>query len=215
MNTKEYHAKYFEKIQQDKNEWLEKIVKFALQTISKAIKQRENFNWAEIETQLTNKIYDSLTTTLSHSLSLVKEAYLIKDEKLNVKDLIWQKDGKTIEDRIENYCNEISELIELSEDPNEQSLKNLFIYNLTRLLNTETMSLHNKAVYQLVKNKVLYVEIWNEDNECDDHCGCDVYFNRGKFLVKDLSELPPYHPDCECYPVYYLKEEEIKNEEQI
>lgn len=212
MDIKQYHTKYFNKIQQDKNQQQEELIKIALQAIPKAIKEKKKFDWANVKRQLTNEIYNSLTTTLSHSLSLVKEAYAIKDKKLDLKNLIWQKDGKLVEDRISSYCHAISTMIELTEEPNEQSLKNLLTYNLTRLLNTETMAIHNKAVWQLVKDKAIYVEIWNEDDQCDGNCGCDVYYDKGKFLLKDLAELPPYHPDCECYPVYYMKDEEIEND---
>lgn len=159
-------------------------------------------------------MYESLTETLSYSLTLVKEAYKIKDRQLNLKDLTWQKDGKTVEDRIIQYCQSIATIIELEEEPEESRLKHLLTYNLVRLLNTETMTIHNNAIWQILKDKAIYVEIWNEDDQCDGDCGCDVYFNHGKFLLSELKELPPYHPDCECYLVYYFKEKGEKNEKE-
>lgn len=204
MTIKEYHSKYFNKIQQDKNKKQEEIIQIALQAVSKAIKEKNKFNWVKVENDIINKMYDSLAKTLGYSLTLVKEAYKIKDKQLNLKDLTWQKDGKTIEDRINEYCYSIAQLIELEEIPNESKLKQILAYKLIRLLNTETMTIHNNFVWQLLNKEAKYVEIWNEDDQCDTDCGCDAYFNHGKFLLTELEELPPYHPDCECYLVYYF-----------
>ena len=79
-------------------------------------------------------MYESLTETLSYSLTLVKEAYKIKDRQLNLKDLTWQKDGKTVEDRIIQYCQSIAAIIELEEEPEESRLKHLltYLYHLSR-----------------------------------------------------------------------------------
>jgi hypothetical protein len=45
----------------------------------------------------------------------------------------------------------------------------------------------------------------NEDDEadCDENIHCEVYW--GKYSVEndDLPPLPLYHPDCECFAVYY------------
>ena len=95
--------------------------------------------------------------------------------------------------------------IDLNDTPNEKALKNLIVYRLTRLLDTETMVIHNRATYQMVKDKAIYVEIENMSDHCNEEC--DVYGTMPKIPIEELEALPPYHPDCRCVAIYYLKDE--------
>lgn len=204
MTVKEYHIKYFNEILENKKEYQEKIVKFILKFMTN-IKNNDTVNWSEIEKTLNDYIYSSLAETLSSSLSLVKEAYGIKNKKLNLKELTWQEDGKTIEDRIHSYCYGVKELVSTAD---EAILKRLLVYNMTRLLDTETIVIHNRSVRQLLEGDIEYAEVLNGDECCED---CEIHFSQGKIPIADL-ELPPYHPDCECYVIYYLREKGESNE---
>jgi hypothetical protein len=96
---------------------------------------------------LINDIYSSLEETLSLTLTLVKNLYKISEKKLDIKSLTYQEDNKTLDDRVKGYCESIYLDIDLNETPNDKRLKNLMTYYLTRLLDTETMTIHNKAIY--------------------------------------------------------------------
>ena len=94
-------------------------------------------------------------------------------------------------------------LIDLDEEPNEQILKNLMVYNLTRLLNTETMVIYNNSIYQLLKDEEVYASIEGSAS-CEDG-DCEPYITNKRVPISELTDIPPFHPDCECYIEYYKR----------
>ena len=152
---------------------------------------------------MIDNVYSSLEETLSLSLGLTKKLYGVKDKKLNVKTLTWKKDGKTLEDRIKGYCQSTYLDVKLNDKPNDKILKNLMTYNLTRLLDTETMVIYNNSIYQLLKDEDVYASIEGNAN-CDDG-DCEPYITHKRVPIAELTELPPYHPDCQCYVEYYRR----------
>ncbi len=203
MDIKQYHKQNFLEVQEKKRKKQEQLIVKGLQGISFNIKNNSKENWNKIANELIEEIYSSLEETLSLSLKLVKKLYGVKNKKLNIKTLTWNQDGKTLEDRVKGYCESIYLEIDLNNEPNEKILKNLMTYNLTRLLDTETMVIYNNSIYQLLKDEEVYASIEGAGN-CEDG-DCEAHISNKRVPIAELEALPPYHPDCECYVEYYKR----------
>ena len=89
---------------------------------------KEKYRNAEIVFIGTNRgLENDLVPRAGYKLKTI-EAYGIKNKKLNLKELTWQEDGKTIEDRIHSYCYGVKELVSTTD---EAILKRLLVYNMT------------------------------------------------------------------------------------
>ena len=213
MNKKEYHEQAYFEIQKKKEVKQQQIIKKAIKAINENIKNNKKENWQKVSEELIDDIYSSLEETLSITLTLVKGLYKISNKKLNIKSLTYQEDNKTLEDRIKSYCESVYLDINLNDTPDDKRLKNYITYNLTRLLDTETMTIHNQAVYQLIKDKAVWVEIENMVDHCNEEC--DIYGSMKRIPIGELDKLPPFHPECRCVVIYYLKNEVKENGEKV
>ena len=156
--------------------------------IYKIIKETINDNKEELEKSILNSIYKILENALSITLSEARRIYKSFDENtiINLVDMLYNKDDKTLEDRVHSWIN-------------ENNVMNLF-YHICLIIDTETYQL----IHQAIKNKVNvdYVEIVGEGgcDTCAEYCDGEVY-------KENEIELPPYHPGCMCEVVYYEKED--------
>ena len=50
-----------------------------------------------------------------------------------------------------------------------------------------------------------------------DHCNeeCDIYGSMKRIPIGELDKLPPFHPECRCVAIYYLKNEVKENGEKV
>ena len=156
--------------------------------IYKIIKETINDNKEELEKSILNSIYKILENALSITLSEARRIYKSFDENtiINLVDMLYNKDDKTLEDRVHSWIN-------------ENNVMNLF-YHICLIIDTETYQL----IHQAIKNKVNvdYVEIVGEGgcDTCAEYCDGEVY-------KESEIELPPYHPGCMCEVVNYEKED--------
>ena len=156
--------------------------------IYKVIKETINDNKEELEKSILNSIYKILENALSITLSEARRIYKSFDENtiINLVDMLYNKDDKTLEDRVHSWIN-------------ENNVMNLF-YHICLIIDTETYQL----IHQAIKNKVNvdYVEIVGEGgcDTCAEYCDGEVY-------KENEIELPPYHPGCMCEVVCYEKED--------
>ena len=156
--------------------------------IYKVIKETINDNKEELEKSILNSIYKILENALSITLSEARKMYksFNEDTIINLADMLYNKDDKTLEDRVHSWIN-------------ENNIMNLF-YHICLIIDTETYQL----IHQTIKNKVNvdYVEIIGEGgcDICAEYCDGEVY-------KESEIELPPYHPGCMCEVVYYEKED--------
>ena len=156
--------------------------------IYKIIKETINDNKEELEKSILNSIYKILENALSITLSEARRIYKSFDENtiINLVDMLYNKDDKTLEDRVHSWIN-------------ENNVMNLF-YHICLIIDTETYQL----IHQAIKNKVNvdYVEIIGEGgcDTCAEYCDGEVY-------KESEIELPPYHPGCMCEVVCYEKED--------
>lgn len=104
--------------------------------------------------------------------------------------LIWHKDGWSIRSALANIYEEYNKIRD----------KSLIILRVNIIIDTESIRLRN-TIFDTANertkrfNKVIITG--------EDRCGnCGFFY--GTFRVeKGDYILPPYHPDCGCYAVYY------------
>ena len=140
---------------------------------------KETFN----ETKVLNLLYNFLEELLAKDLQFIKKIYKTFDDNkfLELDNLLYHKDGKTLEERVHYWFTTYS----------EEQLTELF-FHLCLILDTESMQLITSTIKE--KTKVEYVEI--SSGECGI-CGGGIEEN-----VEDV-ELPPYHPNCGCHACFY------------
>lgn len=138
------------------------------------------------ETKILKLIYKFLEGLLSLDLQEIKKIYKTFNEEkiLNLDNLLYHKDGKTLEERIHYWFETYS----------KEQLTELF-FHLCLILDTESMQLITNVIKE--KTKVEYVEI--SSGECDT-CGGEVI--EGVENIENVA-LPPYHPYCGCHAYFY------------
>lgn len=157
----------------------------------KIIKKFINENKKQLEDKVTDAIYDSLENTLSITLKYAREMYksFNQDKNIDLKNLLYNKDGKTLEERIHAWI----------EDENPMNL----LYHFCLILDTETFQI----IHQGIRNKINieYVEVVGDGGceVCGEYCDGELYY-------EDEIEFPPYHPGCMCEVLFYEKEDIIK-----
>lgn len=160
------------------------------------ISHLEKNKWFEGNQQVLDKIYDSLEKTYAITSSHLRRIYNLSTRKIeDVNDLAWSEDNKTLEKRVHDY------FVQYEQEALEQAIRSLK-YAITRILDTETAHLYNTLIYNTVKDKAIEAEVFGEYDDC--HGECDYWITKGRMPIEELTELPPYHPDCECYVVYYI-----------
>lgn len=141
--------------------------------------------------EVKEEILNSLTDTMAYVLKEIEKLYpnsYDKNAKINLEKLLYNKDGLTLNQRINNWFKEID---------NEQTLS----YHMRLILRTETEQIIPRIIQtKLTRNKV-YVEILEGGGECSTGI-CSEYAD-GQAYPEDEIELPPYHPDCECQAIFY------------
>ena len=189
-------------ISESKDKYLEDIFKYikAYFSLNKSL-----WNWETFYQGLEDLIFNSLTETYSITIMAVKSIYGIqfkdKIDQDTLEDLIYSKDGKTLEERMKTHWdNAINR-----DNPIP------YFYNRTVLvMDTETLYASNHVIHGKLKKYATHVEVIGSP-ECDseDDGMCEYYVSKGKIPIEELDELPPYHPDCECEVIYYIDKEKI------
>ena len=117
--------------------------------------------------------------------------------RIDIKSLTWQKDGKTIEDRVRLYCAYACEVLKVNK--NISNLRDRLIHDFIRIIETEDIVILNQVLRKRVAEYYPYVQFSNGSCEC---CG-----PREIELVKNVSEWPPFHPMCKCVVILLTEEE--------
>ena len=156
----------------------------------------------EFIADLEDIIYDSLTKTYAITAKAVEKIYDITfTEKIDddtLRKLTYSADGKTLNDRLNiHYDNAI----------NRDDSPTIYLRNrIALIMDTETLYSSNHVIHGKLKRKAKYVEVININEECcEEHPECEYWLKQEKIPIEELTELPPYHPDCECEVIYYFE----------
>ena len=177
----------------------------------------EKINTKEHQTILISLFYKALENLYSEiNIELGKIYKKVAPFNLkNIIDLTFQEDGKTLDERIIKYLDDLEEK-RLSGDLPD-NLKNFSVNMYSRLLNNESKYLFTHLMEMKIKPVASILVI--EAGTCDDLCG---EWN-GEYPADEAIPLPPYHTNCQCSAYYIetddeddvndldLEVEEIKN----
>ena len=133
---------------------------------------------------------ESFEETISTVLITAKALYpnsFDENAELNMEEIFYHEDGKYYNDRIAEWY-----AMDLSDDR--------LSYQMILILNTETEWIIPRLLKAKLTKSKTYVEIiygGGPDNDVD----CMEYVD-GEARPEDEVELPPYHPNCSCEPVF-------------
>ena len=200
------HKRWTKTINEAKDKMASKILAQCNKSI-RAMKQNPTIIEKEFSTMtkiFRNYIWESLEETYSLSSKMVKEIYDLSSQKIDLKNLTYDGDGQTLDERLTKYFSEILDyLLEHKEKSDWDLVKRNLRVRLLLILDTETQTVKTKVINRKVEAHCEFGEVL--PGECCPGSG-------GIYPVDEL-DLPPFHPNCECEVVYY--EELTDSEEEI
>lgn len=173
---------------------LENIIKILFSWIAEG----EKINTKDHRITLINLFYNSLEEIYSEiNVELGKIYKKVAPFNLkNITDLTFQADGKTLDERISKYLDDLEEK-RISGDF-QDDMKNFGTNMYFRLLNNESRYLFTHLMEMKIKPVASLLVI--ETGICDDLCG---EWN-GEYPAGENIPLPPYHTNCQC-SAYYIE----------
>lgn len=152
--------------------------------IYQIIKMNKN-DKEKLNNELLDALYSSLETTITLTLQEARKMFhsFNESKSIEIEDLLYQKDNKTLEDRVAYWIK------------NTNNIMNLFSH-ICLILDTETMQVTHQTIKQ--KTNIVYVEIIGAG-------GCDICasYCDGELHQEDEIDSPPYHPGCLCEEIMY------------
>lgn len=129
------------------------------------------------------EILKCLEEIIALTLKTLRKLYKIDNKNvLNLEDLMYSEDGKTLVERLNSYYLEYK----------GQNA----IYKLTRLIDTESEYVFSGVMEaKIPPDEYPYFIVDNLDYEDNDECDCP---DPGTIFPAS-AEHPPYHPECECF----------------
>lgn len=200
------HKRWTKTINEAKDKMASKILAQCNKSI-RAMKQDPTIIEKEFSTMtkiVRNYIWESLEETYSLSSKMVKEIYDLSSQKIDLKNLTYDGDGQTLDERLTKYFSEILDyLLEHKEKSDWDLVKRNLRVRLLLILDTETQTVKTKVINRKVEAHCEFGEVL--PGECCPGSG-------GIYPVDEL-DLPPFHPNCQCEVIYY--EELTDSEEEI
>ena len=193
---------YIAKLEKKYEDKIAIVIVSALRKSEKVVEEADLITvWDEAADKIIDLIYELLERVYRLIFKFIKEVYPKAKipNRIDIKSLTWQKDGKTIEDRVRLYCAYACEVLKVNK--NISNLRDRLIHDFIRIIETEDIVIFNQILRKRVAEYYPYIQISNGSCEC---CG-----PREIELVKNVSEWPPFHPMCKCV-VILLTEEEYK-----
>ena len=138
--------------------------------------------------QVLRIIYSALTESYNLMCKLVKDEYDINISK----EIDWDKILYEKQDKFEKIVKDHTKAFILFGDDNK------FVRQMSLVLDTETVNIFNKGMYEELKDICDYAIVTGAVEG-----GCPKCFH-GEVPITELK-LPPYHPGCECIVRYHEK----------
>ena len=195
------HQKIKDKLEKD-IEALNKEIDLELEAIIKIIffwiANDEKINTEDHQADLIDLFYKALENLYSEiNIELGKIYKKVAPFNLqNIANLTFQEDGKTLDERITKYLDDLEEKRLSGDFP--ENLKNFGANMYSRLLNNEGRYLFTHLMEMKIKPVASILVI--ETGTCDDLCGEWA----GEYPAGEDVPLPPYHTNCQC-SAYYIE----------
>ena len=174
-----------------------------LEKISKLInKHLKDYSRSKFIDEMYQLMLELLSEVYSVTSSTIRELYEgIDIDRLTDEEIVgltYNADGKELRDRIEEHYDNVMKRA-------ENDRKNYLLHRMMLIVNTESLTVSNGILHKKLAKHATYAEVTNSDSDiCWEHTECAYWLSKGKIPVDELTELPPFHPDCECMVVYYL-----------
>ena len=143
-------------------------------------------------------ILDMLSEVYALTAAAIKNIYNIDNKPLDEEDiekLIYSKDGKSMLERLQEHFTEAKK---------KDNFKEYFFNRIVLITDTESLTVSNAIIHGKMKKNAKYVEVISGSEYCAEG-DCEYWQSKGKIPIEELTELPPYHPDCECEVIYYFE----------
>lgn len=173
---------------------LEAIIKIIFSWIA----NDEKINTEDHQADLIDLFYKALENLYSEiNIELGKIYKKVAPFNLkNIIDLTFQGDGKTLDERITKYLDDLEEKRLSGDFPD--NLKSFSVNMYSRLLNNEGRYLFTHLMEMKIKPVASILVI--ETGTCNDLCG----EWSGEYPAGENIPLPPYHTNCQC-SAYYIE----------
>lgn len=199
------HKEWTKTIDEYKDQYGMRIIRRSNQFISQAKKiedkEKISIELYQLREDVRELIWDSLEQSYSLCNKMIKDIYNISSTTIQIEDLTYDGDGKSLDERITDYFEDILKYIKNSEHPDWDKIKRNLHHRLILILDTETQTLKTKITYRKVEAHCEFGEVL--PGECCPGSG-------GIYPIDEL-DLPPFHPGCLCEAIFY---EELTDDEQ-
>ena len=183
--------------------------------ITTSINHYSSKTWDNHLEKILDLIYKGLIEVYSNTKQVLRNTYHKLPENRDIKnigDLLYNKDGLTLDERCKNYW-DIAKVKLQSNESNQaelQQLKITLINQFYKIINTEMNFVKSnvKRINKPLNASMLIIEA----GECDgqDHPACVG----GEYPADELVDLPPYHPNCDC-DYYWEVTDDLDDKEDL
>ena len=203
---KDNYITHLKDIQQLSDEYAEKIISKIYESIRLA-------DWDTAEEDILNIYWEGYEKNYALTKKWLMDNYAVEASLepfiSDFKTLSYHRDGIDIEERMKR---KLQDYQDNSLSPN---IKIKVAYEIQRQTNTEyKYFFYNLTKQTLVENfpsSQIYITIDNLNgyDDCSESIICEEYhdkFQNGLCItnIQD-TDLPPYHPDCECFPIFEIR----------
>ena len=203
---KDNYITHLKDIQQLSNEYAEKVISKIYTSIRLA-------DWDAAEEDILNIYWEGYEKNYALTKKWLMDNYAVEASLepfiSDFKTLSYHRDGIDIEERMKR---KLQDYQDNSLSPN---IKIKVAYEIQRQTNTEyKYFFYNLTKQTLVENfpsSQIYITIDNLNgyDDCSESIICEEYhdkFQNGLCItnIQD-TDLPPYHPDCECFPIFEIR----------
>ena len=202
VQRKKKHNKWTNTINKAKDKQAIQLIKNIGSFIKKVSKEEEiEKTFKDFEQETLDLIYNSLEETYSITTQSIKDIYNITTKSSKIKDLTYNGDGRTLDERIQQYFSDLLNYINQEENIDWNKIKQNLNHRLMLVLDTETQTVKIKVTHKKIEGHCEFGEVL--PGECCPGSG-------GIYPIDEL-DLPPFHPNCMCEVIYY---EELTDDEQ-
>ena len=171
-------------------------------------------DWENAEEEVLNLIWEGYEKNYAMTKAWLMDNYAVEASLApfisDFKSLSYHRDGIDIEERTKR------KLQDYQLNMFDPSIKQRIAHEIGRQTITENKQFFFSLTKQVLVEKFpgyrVYVTIDNLDgyDDCEHAPICEEHhynFEKG-LCIMDISDsdLPPYHPECECFPVFEIRE---------
>ena len=204
---KDNYITHLKDIQQLSNEYAEKVISKIYTSIRLA-------DWDTAEEDILNIYWEGYEKNYVLTKKWLMDNYAVEASLepfiSDFKTLSYHRDGIDIEERMKR---KLQDYQDNSLNPN---IKIKVAYEIQRQTNTEyryfSYNLMKQTLIENFPSSQIYITIDNLNgyDDCSETVICEEYhdkFQNGLCIMEiQDTDLPPYHPDCECFPIFEVRE---------